>query len=140
MFGFHQCRYLYLMLVTFSSYSLFGIVGFLIDFTIFNCLFFVSGMNFMSRGISYFSATVVTWSLNTIYTFKYGGADRFKLSHYFRYVLSQMPAIIANIGLHMMLLQIFQYSTWVIVFIYFLNGIVALFINYFMSHKYIFKQ
>ena len=127
------------MFLKFSRYTSFGVIGFLIDFTVFNLLYLFTGVNFLSRGISYLFATVATWSLNTAYTFDYGGVDRLKFSHYIKYLLSQLPAMGINITLHLIVIRIFGYSTLIILIVFFINGMMALLLNFFLSKHFIFK-
>ncbi len=72
------------MFSAFSKYTYFGVIGFLIDYSIFNLLYFVTGVNFFSRGISYLCATIITWYFNTSYTFNHSGVDRLKIAHFER--------------------------------------------------------
>lgn len=127
------------MFVSFITYAFFGILGFLIDFSIFNILFALSEIHIFSRFASYFFATIVTWSLNTRYTFKYDGIDKFKFRSFLRYFLSQIPSIIINITAHILIILFFGFSTQIVIVIFIINGFTALIINFLLSKFYVFK-
>lgn len=127
------------MVVSFITYGFFGVLGFLIDFSIFNILFAFTEIHIFSRFASYLCATIVTWSLNTRFTFRYDGDDKFKFRSFLRYFLSQFPSIIINITAHISIILFFGFSTQIVIVIFIINGFTALIINFLLSKFYVFK-
>lgn len=128
------------IMLSFLCYGFFGLLGFAVDFCVFNMLFELSNTHLISRFLSYTLATSITWLLNTTYTFNYQGSDRYTLKSYLRYFFSQVPAILINIGLHMSFVTFFGQSILVISIIFVLNGVIALILNFTLSKFYVFKH
>lgn len=127
------------MFVPFITYAFFGVIGFLIDFSVFTILFAFVEIHILSRCASYLCATIVTWSLNTKYTFKYDGKDKFKFRSFLRYFLSQFPSIIINITVHISIILFYGFSTKIVIIIFIINGLTALIINFLLSKFFVFK-
>ena len=129
-----------IMLPPFISYGIFGLCGFLVDYLLFNWCFAFTESLFFSRSLSYFTAITLTWFLNSHFTFRYYGEDRLKLQNFFRYFMSQVPSMGLNIGIHVYVSQLFEFSSKITVMIFLINGFVALVINFLLSKYCVFNR
>lgn len=82
-----------------GKFTIVGFVGFIIDATILTLLSVNIGMNiFFSRTVSFITATLVTWILNRIYTFrKHTKKSDINTREYRRYLLIQTGGAIVNL-------------------------------------------
>ncbi|MDX1735618.1 MAG: GtrA family protein [Halioglobus sp.] len=91
------------------AFALVGSIGFIVDAGLLTLLSQKFGLGlYVSRLFSFTCATLVTWLINRVYTFRHltrGGAVHY--SEYLRYVVVQVTAAFANLAVFVLVIEQF---------------------------------
>jgi putative flippase GtrA len=112
-------------------FALVGAAGFVVDGSILTLLSVQLGCGvYLSRLVSFLSATLVTWLLNRRFVFSTDAALQSRSTEYARYLIVQVAGALANLGLFSVLVA--QVPAWkaIPVIPLFFGAIVGLVINY----------
>lgn len=126
----------------FLTFALVGSIGFVVDGGILSALAaYLSFDVYLSRLVSFSSATIVTWALNRIFTFRRpnAGLERGRAREYASYLAIQILGALINLG-------IFSYLIWrhpplkaAPIIPLAAGALVALFFNFLASRHFVFR-
>lgn len=121
-------------------FGLIGIIGFTIDGGVLSILTLEFGVNiYAARAISFTMATLVTWYLNSTYTFKgVTGAERAK-GEYFRYLIVQIGGGLLNFLVFVFAIYIFDWLKLFPVIPLAIGAVFGMIFNYTLSRFWVFN-
>lgn len=119
-----------------------GTVGFAVDGGVLTLLSQLAGWDvYWARAVSFCSATVVTWALNRLVTFRVGGGKqtRGRAKEYAGYFLIQTVGALINLAIFAGLLWRFPELARLPIIPLAAGSAVALFFNFFAARHFVFQ-
>lgn len=124
---------------SFYAFVVVGTVGFVVDAAILSGLIYLYELNpYQARVISYIIALLVTWSLNSKWTFRNRVAR--KTHHeFYLYSAIQTIGVAINYGVYVWIISIFSWLFFNPVFALAVGSVVAMGFNYLTLRYIVFK-
>jgi putative flippase GtrA len=120
-------------------FGLVGGLGFVIDTgVLYLCLYYAHVGYYFGRLISYLCAASVAWYLHRIYTFKLQ-CTKGKRTQFMSFVVFNSFGGVANYFIYALLIANYAWFRQYPVFAVGIGALVALFINYYLSKKIVFR-